>query len=400
MLDPTMTPGARIKLYRRRAGLTQEIAARLKGCTVGAWRKWESGERHVTSLTDWIDIARILRVRDLFTLTGLPVGQLPDDPPEDPALPAVRRALLSPAEMPDEPISAARLRGAVDMAWDVWHGSRANHDRVGVMLPELIMLAKAARGADRAADRRSAAEAGVALWLLVRTWAKWVGAHDLSMVAAERGVDAASDAGSPTAEAAAAWNAAMMLSTRGLPDESAEVAMTAVRALESRPGDRSMDELAILGALHLLVAIEYSRERDEHRAITAMEAADRLAARTGERNIFRTVFGPTNTRIYAATIALDQSRFADAVRISERIDVAAIPAIERRYANLFVLARAHALQGDDLAASVVLTRAADEYPQGARVTPAYRAVVRDLVMRETPTTRVVLQPLAERIRLT
>jgi hypothetical protein len=35
-IEPGMTPGERIKLYRRRAGLTQEQAAQLKSCTVSA----------------------------------------------------------------------------------------------------------------------------------------------------------------------------------------------------------------------------------------------------------------------------------------------------------------------------------------------------------------------------
>lgn len=74
VIEPGMTPGQRIKLYRRRAGLTQEVCAQLKGVTVSAWRKWESGERSVNTLSDWVDIARILRVRDLYRITGLPVG--------------------------------------------------------------------------------------------------------------------------------------------------------------------------------------------------------------------------------------------------------------------------------------------------------------------------------------
>ena len=69
-----LPPGERIRLYRRRIGLTQEQCAQLKGCTVSAWRKWESGERQVAAFSDWIEIARILRVRDLYKLTGLPVS--------------------------------------------------------------------------------------------------------------------------------------------------------------------------------------------------------------------------------------------------------------------------------------------------------------------------------------
>ena len=78
VVEPGLPPGERIRLYRRRAGLTQEQCAQLKGCTVSAWRKWESGERQVAAFSDWIEIARILRVRDLYTLPGLPVGELPD----------------------------------------------------------------------------------------------------------------------------------------------------------------------------------------------------------------------------------------------------------------------------------------------------------------------------------
>src|SRR5262249_10938761 len=79
-IEPGMTPAERIKLYRRRAGLTQEQAAQLKGCSVSTWRKWESGERQVNSLGDWVEVARILRIRDLYRLTGLPVAELPDEP--------------------------------------------------------------------------------------------------------------------------------------------------------------------------------------------------------------------------------------------------------------------------------------------------------------------------------
>src|SRR5215510_14158271 len=80
VMEPGFPPGERIRLYRRRIGLTQEQCAQLKGCTVSAWRKWESGERQVVAFADWIEIARILRVRDLYKLTGLPVSEIPEEP--------------------------------------------------------------------------------------------------------------------------------------------------------------------------------------------------------------------------------------------------------------------------------------------------------------------------------
>src|SRR6266542_1924952 len=108
-IEPGMTPAERIKLYRRRVGLTQEQAAQLKGCTVSAWRKWESGERQVTSLADWIEIARISRVNDLYKLTGLPLAHFPGAPAARGTLPTTRAAIHAYAPRLDGPVDLARL---------------------------------------------------------------------------------------------------------------------------------------------------------------------------------------------------------------------------------------------------------------------------------------------------
>src|SRR5262245_4856772 len=166
--DPgVMTPSERIKLYRRRAGLTQEQAAQLKGCTVSAWRKWESGERQVTSLGDWIEIARILRVSDLYRLTGRPVGQLPDEPGEHETVPPIRTAMHAYIARLDEPADLAQLAGAVTFAWDTWHGSGARYSRTGPMLPDLIRDVRAAVAALDAGNRRDGYRVAAALYLLV-----------------------------------------------------------------------------------------------------------------------------------------------------------------------------------------------------------------------------------------
>jgi len=123
-MEPGLPPGERIRLYRRRMGLTQEQCAQLKGCTVSAWRKWESGERQVASFSDWIEIARILRVRDLYKLTGLPVGELPEEPTEHETVPAIRAAMVSFHPALADPPEVKRLDAAVETAWDVWQERR------------------------------------------------------------------------------------------------------------------------------------------------------------------------------------------------------------------------------------------------------------------------------------
>ncbi len=395
-IEPGMTPAERIKLYRRRVGLTQEQAAQLKGCTVSAWRKWESGERQVTSLADWIEIARILRVNDLYKLTGLPVAQLPDEPAEHETLPSIRDAIHAYAPRLDGPVDLARLERSVEFAWDTWHGSGDRYSRTGPMLPELIQEVRGTLAAVDEADRRHAYRVAAVLYELVRAYAKRISALDLAAVAADRGMACADAADDPVFRAAAAWNVANVLSTQGHPETAAELCRSAITGLRRLDGEDRAN-LALLGSLHLLLAVQVARMRDERRTIDALSVAERAAAVVGETNHHRLVFGPTNVGIHRGMVALELSRPGEALRVAERLDVAQSPSIERRHAHFLSLARSYAGQRDDLAAVHMLARADRECPEESRLNLGFRATARDLLFRETPTTRPELRPLAERI---
>lgn len=392
-LEPGMSPGERIKLYRRRAGLTQEQAAQLKGCTVSAWRKWESGERQVNALGDWIEIARILRVRDLYRLTGLPVGQLPDEPAEHETVPPIRAALHSYAPRLDDEPDVGRLNTAITFAWDTWHGSRERYTRTGPMLPDLIHETRATVNTIGGRDTHRAAASA---YLLVRAFTKRIGALDLAMVAADRAMAAAEAADNPELRGVAAWTAATVLSTRGHTEEAAALCRDAIADLTTID-DQRPQRLAALGALQLLLAVQDARLRDERRALDALDAAGRAAAATGETNHYRLVFGPTNVDVHRATVALELSRPTEALRIAQRVDVTGSPSIERRHAHYLDLARSYAVGKDDLASLHMLLRADRECPEESRVNLTVRGVARDLLSRETATTRPELRPFAERI---
>jgi transcriptional regulator with XRE-family HTH domain len=394
--DSTMTPAERIKLYRRRAGLTQEQAAQLKGCTVSAWRKWESGERQVTSLADWIEIARILRVRDLYKLTGLPVGELPDEPAEHETVPPIRTALVAYTRPLEGEPDLDRLARTVEFAWDTWHGSPNRYSRTGPMLPDLIAQVRSTVAALDRPARRDGHRVAMYLYLLVRAYAKRIGAFDVALLAADRAWAAADAADDPEYRGAAAWNTALVLSTQGHTEEAAALLRDAIGELqgidEPDPG-----QLAVLGALHLVLAVQDARLRDERRALDALDVAAQAAARTGETNHHRLVFGPTNVGIHRGSVALELSRPGEALRVAERIDVSTSPSIERRYSHYLDLARGYAIQREDLGAVHMLMRADRESPEESRLNLGVRALVRDLLTRETPTTRPDLRPLAERI---
>ncbi|MFK3981911.1 helix-turn-helix domain-containing protein [Micromonospora sp. NPDC050397] len=395
-VDTGMTPGQRIKLYRQRAGLTQEVAAQLKGVTVSAWRKWESGERSVTSLGDWIEIARILKVRDLYRLTGLPVGSLPDEQAEHETVAPVRAALHAYAPKLDGPPDLDGLRRGIEWGWNAWYDSGDRYSRTGSVLPELITRARATVAAVEGEQRREALRATADLMMLVRAFGKRIGALDVSLLGADRALAAAGDADDPMYRAAAAWHMANVLSAAGHAEESGALCRDAAADLESID-DQSEERISLLGSLHLMLSIQEARLGYDRRAETALDFAERTAARTGETNWHHLYFGSINVGVHRSAVSLELSRSAEALRIAERIDVTRSPSRERQHSHYLHLARGYANQRDDLASVYMLVRADRAIPEESHLNLVMRALVRELLVRETPTTRPELRPLAERI---
>lgn len=391
-----LPPGERIRLYRRRIGLTQEQCAQLKGCTVSAWRKWESGERQVAAFSDWIEIARILRVRDLYKLTGLPVGELPEEPIEHDTVPAIRAAMVSfDPRLTDAP-DVERLGRAVETAWDIWQ-ERRPFTHLGTMLPGLITEVRATIPLVDGPERDRLLHSASMLYFLARAFTKRVGAHDVSLLAADRAMAAAIKADDLDYRAAAAWNVGMILAEQGHTEVVLELAYDAAAELEPKLSDGTPERMSIYGALHLLRAMQFARLGDEPGALDALDTAERMAVKLGDRNDFRTVFGPTNVGIYRVWLAVELSKPGEAIRFAQRYDVAMVPSVERRFSYYIELARAYSIRNEDVAAVHMLLRAEFESAEELRYNVEVRAMVRELLRRENGLTRAELRPLADRI---
>lgn len=394
--EASLPSGERIRLYRRRMGLTQEQCAQLKGCTVSAWRKWESGERQVASFSDWIEIARILRVRNLYKLTGLPVGEMPEEPGEHDTVPAIRAAMLSfNPQLTGEP-NIRQLATAVETTWDIWQ-ERRPFQRVGMTLPGLITEARATIPLVDGPDRGELLRTVSTLYFLTRAFTTRVGAHDVSMLSADRAMAAAIKADDLDYRAAAAWNVGMILTGQGHTEVVAELAADAIAMLEPTLADATPRRMSVYGALHLLRATQFARMGDEHGVAKALEVADRVAAQVGERNDFRTVFGPTNVGIYRMWLAVELSKPREAIRAAQHCDVSALPSVERRFSYFVELAKAYSIRGEDVAAVHMLQRAERESPEELRLNVGSRAIVCEQLRRENALTRSELRPLADRM---
>jgi transcriptional regulator with XRE-family HTH domain len=377
-------------------GRTQEQCAQLKGCTVSAWRKWESGERQVASFSDWIEIARILRVRDLYKLTGLPVGEMPEEPAEHGTVPAIRAAIVAfDPRLTGEP-NVAGLTRAVETAWDIWQ-ERRPFRQIGSMLPGLITEARATIPLVEGPERDRLLRTLSMLYFLTRAFTKRVGAQDVSLLSADRAMAAAIKADDLDYRAAAAWNVGMILAGQGHTEVAGELAADAAAMLEPSLADGPPQRMSVYGALHLLRATQFALLGDEHETAKALDTADRVAAKGGERNDFRTVFGPTNVGVHRVWLAVELSKPREAIRAAQSCDVSALPSVERRFAYFVALARAYSVRGEDVAAVHMLLRAERESTEELRVNMGAKAIVVEQLRRENSLTRSELRPLADRI---
>lgn len=231
----------------------------------------------------------------------------------------------------------------------------------------------------------------------MRAYGKRVGAYDISILGADRAAGAARDADDPLYRASAAWHMANVLSATGHTEESAALCRDAIADLEDVRGVADADRHALLGALHLMLAIQDARTGRDGAALDSLDFAERVAGVTGETLTHHLFFGPTNVGVHRGGVALEMSRATEALRIAERVDIEQTSSLERRHAHYLHLARAYVIRREDLAAGHMLLRADQEIPEESKLNVMLRGVLRELLVRETPTTRPVVRPLAERL---
>jgi hypothetical protein len=219
----------------------------------------------------------------------------------------------------------------------------------------------------------------------------------VSLLAGDRAMQAAIKADDLDYRAASAWNVGMTLADQGHTAVVLKLASHAAAVLEPVLPDGGPERASIFGALQLLRAMQFARLGDEHGVVGSLEIADRVAAKLGDRNDFRTVFGPTNVGIVQVWIAVELSKPGEAIRIAQRYDVTGLPSVERRFSYYLGLARAYSIRAEDVAAVHMLLQAEKESAEELRVNIEARAMVRELLRRETPLTRRELRPLADRM---
>ncbi|MGH3714261.1 MAG: helix-turn-helix domain-containing protein [Micromonosporaceae bacterium] len=276
------TIGSRVRSARTANRQTRVVVAGLTGITADYLYQIERGKK-VPTIPVLTQLAHVLRV---------PVSQLLAEPDVHAAPHADKAGLGSfltwPLTQPStshKPPPVSDVHEQVRAAWRVWQTSPHRYSETASRLPALIADVRAWERSrpteDERRERRRVQACAVDLYGLLRTVAKRVGRADLSMLVADRAVQAAEAADDPYRLAAAQWNLAHVLLAEQEPAGAEMVARHAADALAPLMRGDDLDAVALCGALILLSAVAAVRQGEVWRGRERVREVIPMAKHTG-----------------------------------------------------------------------------------------------------------------------
>jgi transcriptional regulator with XRE-family HTH domain len=380
--------GERIQILRERKGLSRPVLAGLVGMSSSWLKGIERGTRLPPRLPLLVKLAEALAVGDVAVLAGIdmdlgatsvPVASFARIPHD--AVPAIREAIRDPLlVIPAGPVDVAALAARTADAWLLWHQSTQHRTDVGRILPRLVTDARVAARAAEGHDRRAANAVLADVYALVQHEVVWASETELTWTAADRAMTAAQEADTPSALAGAAWTLGMVQRSAGDTDGALTLAREAAELLEPRLGDADDEMRAMYGALQLHAATTAARAGREGDAWRHWDTASATAERLTDRYHHPwTMFGASNVKLHAVSIAADLSRSAEARNRAEDIDPEEIPSRERRGRLGVEIARAYHQRRDYPAMLHWLEQAYQTSADSVRYSPTARQMTADAV---------------------
>jgi transcriptional regulator with XRE-family HTH domain len=380
--------GQRIRMIRRRRGLSVDTAAGLAGISKSYLSLLERGHRRFERRGLLEDLAHALgcSVTDLTGQPYLPTGR--DSAEALATLPAISMALYDTTldDVPDigaRPVDElARWAAQANEHTANNRYSRAGRD-LGTLLAELHVWA--VTGDDN--TKRTALSALVEACFVASGTARTLGNPDLAVHAAERAEDAARRLGDPAVLGFAGMTSTSALSRLGARNRARRVAAASLSAVVDHADPTAPDTSAAeaAGMLHLSSAQMAAKDHRADEAQDHLAAARDLARHTGEKNRLWFSFGPANVRAWSLSVAVELER---GPAMAEQVERTAgytkgLVAADRRAALHFDLARAYAQAGGDRDAPALrhLDTADRIAPQRIRHDPLARELVAELDAR-------------------
>ncbi|WP_063732182.1 helix-turn-helix domain-containing protein [Streptomyces sp. RTd22] len=398
--------GQRIKELRRDAGMAQSDLATAMGRSESWVSQVERGVQPVERLSVLQALADALNVsvREVRPDAASAEEAEPEELTKSNDLDGLRVALTGhPAlgslfeQPPTEPTPPlADFRQRVEEAWTLAHASSyaALSDHLVKILPGIETAVRHAPAGDRTELHALRAKAyQVAAASFTRQ-----GQADAAWIAADRALQAAELAGQPLEVVASLFRMAHAFMRQQHMEQAEQAANSAVSVMDSRveaPGCPP-EELSLLGAMNLVLAVINAREGNRGRTHEHIARARELAARLGEdRNDFDTEFGPTNVEIHAVHTAVELGDAGLALEVAQQVSASSLSP-ERQARFLLDVARAHAQRRHVGEATAALLEAEALTPEQIHDHHLAREVIRDLIQLSEPRVPEPLRNLAER----
>ncbi|MFJ9121296.1 helix-turn-helix domain-containing protein [Streptomyces sp. NPDC102394] len=385
--DPYANPlvfGQRLQILRTRKGMTRDQLGGLVGKS-GSWVKGvETGRLGTPKLEMILQIAEVLRVRDLADLTGGPSMQVHlFSGPGHPRLAAVRAAVDAfPVATQREAPSAAHLQARLARAWSARHSAPNHREVIGSLLPNLIGDAQlAVRQAESGPQRRAAQAVLAEVYSLAQFFVAYQPDAALLWRVAERGLVAAQESEHPHAIGVAAWLATQAHRDAGPGhfDAADTVNLDTLAYLEPLLPDASDDVLAITGALTFEAGYTAARRGETGTAWRYWDQARAMAERLPETYYHPvTSFSKAIMGAHAVTVAVELHQGGESVRQAAAADAVTIPSRPRRARHRIEEARGYQLDGQPDVALATLNQAHEAAPE----TIKYNGYAKRIVLEE------------------
>lgn len=394
-MDQETPIGQRIRYWRKRRNMSQQVLAGLIGRSAQWLSKVERGKLSFDSISVLLALARVLKVEPGVLWGGIslpPNGGEPHDPPK--GIPAIRRAMFE-ERTAREPLDLATLRADVEAVQRL--AGDASYESLAQVLPTHLLQCRNATATQDIPD---------AWWSLAGAYeattrlARLVGDVGLASIAADRAVEAARRSGDKLLVATAKRQLALTFMSAGWLDLTAGVCSDTADAIA--PTDQTLPEgWALWGSMHLTGAIAAVRAEQPAVAWRLLRDARTAAERIGPgRDDYWQAFGPANVGAHEITVALESRNPAEALQIADTVNVSELPRAERRARFLVDVAHAYVLREDDPAAVGVLLLAERHAPEVVRYQMVARTAVQVCLNREQRYRTPELRGLAARLNIT
>ncbi|MGH3999909.1 MAG: helix-turn-helix domain-containing protein [Pseudonocardiaceae bacterium] len=344
--DGAVMIGARVRMIRRRRGLSLDVVAGLAGISKSYLWMLEQGQRGFNRRGLIEDLADALGC-SVTDLTGQPHLALDRATVQGrAALPGISLALndYGPDEVPD--VTPRPLDELV--AWAEQANEHRDQGRyslavrdLGTLLTELQAHALTVGSADRPRACTALVKVCVVAGIVAN---KNAGNLDLAISTARCGYDMAARLGDPGLIGITRWSWAGKLVLLGARGRASRILTAGIDDLGRSARLGSEDTLSAegLGFVHLSAAQCAARDKRHDDARGHLTEAASIAARIGERNGLRMHFGPTNVAVWRLGVGIELGEGGRAYEQATRtpLDVSALNSQERSSALHFDLARA------------------------------------------------------------